>query len=367
VKARTYLNLGKLQLQIGDLEPAFESFKQGLNLFKELDVLTSQIETLNLMGETHRRLGNYDRALETLNKVLDLAENLPKLPHKSDTYFYFARVYKDLNRIELAEDYLQKSIVAVKQVASNLVNHEQRYNFSQKIQPLFEEMVLLQYAKNDPKAAFFYAEEERAHVLKILMQDNFDEQPDQVTVKAELNEPLARSSNEYDQLILNLQNSLDDRNVLVEYEVTDSSIVTWVVSCESFHAEKVQVDRKELEQLISEFRACTNHDSLETSRQIKRSFSKTVSLGKRFYEYLIEPIENYLSDGELVYFIPDEALNYLPFAAIATSDSTYLIEDFAIAVVQSAEILRKLLQRKNLKNPDLQTAKNYWLLQQMTF
>jgi len=83
------------------------------------------------------------------------------------------------------------------------------------------------------------------------------------------------------------------------------------------------------------------------------SFAKTVSLGKRFYRYLIRPIEKYLSDGELVYFIPDETLHYLPFAAIATSDSTYLIEDFAIAVIPSADILQTILLREKSESKKL--------------
>lgn len=357
-KGQTLLNIGELQMQIGDLEPALESLNQGLQIFRELEAIIGQVGILNLIGETQRRLGNTNLALKTLNKASVLAAKLPNLrryTHRTD--FFFARVHKDLGRNQTAEEYLKKSIFSVKQIANNLINHEQRYNFSQKIQPTFEEMVLLQLAQNNPKAAFFYVEEERAQVLRILFQEKFHEKPASVTLKARLNVNLSQSDGQYEQLILNLQNKLDNRTVLVEYEVTDSLLVSWVISRESFHAEKIPVNREELEQLITEFRACTNHDSLETSEQIDNSFPTTIRLGKRFYEYLILPIAKYLSNAELVYFIPDEALNYLPFAAIAKQDSNYIIEDFAIAVVQSADILQQLLQRKKLQKSPAENKK----------
>ncbi len=349
LNANNYLHLGQLQLQIGDLENALHSFNQGLKLFEEIEVRAGQVESLNLLGEVHLRLRNFEAGLEILEEAINIETQFPQMVHEWNTYFNLANIYKDLNQIQKAESYYRKSISFVKNVATRLINNEQRTNFSQKIQPVFENMVLLQYNMNDKKKALFYAEQERAQVFNILLQDHPDDLPTQVTLKSSTGMNLPNTNAYNPRFLSDLQANLDTKTVTIEYEITDSSLVIWVIGHEAFEAVKVNINRATLDKWIAEFRECTNLENLKPDSSINYSYARTRELGKQLYEYLILPVEKYLSNADLVYFIPDETLHYLPFTTLINSKDEYLITEFAIAYIPSATILEQSLQKMKLK------------------
>lgn len=350
LKATYYLNLGKLHLQIEDLDTARELLEKGLAIFTDIGVIAKQIETLNLIGETHRRAGNYGEAENALHKALDLASQVPELTHQWGTQFYLARVYRSQEQIGKAESFLNRSIAQVQAVSHRLINHEQRANFSQKIQPVFEEMVLLQLDKYDQESAFYFAERERAQVLKIQLQDGETGATTRELLTSRVGTTFLSSKENRELKIAKLQALLNDSTFVVEYEMTDSTLVTWVIGKDTFSAERMNISRVAIDGWLSEFRNCTNPDNLRSAHKRDSTFQRIEQLGRLLYGQLIAPISELISNARLIYFIPDETLNLLPFSALKPTDSHYLIERFAVCTMPSAAILQERLRNELLKS-----------------
>lgn len=323
LKIQNLLSFGKLQLQIGEHQRAHDFFQEAFVFAQKNELIASEVEALNFLAETDRQFKNLDSAADTLEKALKICNQFNVVNEKWRTLFYSARVQRDLNNLPLAEKNLHDAIAMVKVLASELVNNEQRSSFSQLVLPIFEEMVHVQLDKQDTVKAFYYSEQVRAQVFKILLHTSIV-QPDYSHQK--------------------LQTLLDDTTMVVEYELTDSSLVIWVIGKDRFHAVKLDTSRTQIEDWVSEFRAHTNPSKLNSPEQLKKSYPQTLTLGRRFYDCLIAPVSKYLQNARLIYFVPDETLNYLPFAAFVTRDQRYLIEDYGIAVIPSTKILSDQLE-----------------------
>jgi CHAT domain-containing protein len=71
---------------------------------------------------------------------------------------------------------------------------------------------------------------------------------------------------------------------------------------------------------------------------------------------LIKPIEKFLDPSKLLCIIPDKSLNFLPFAALISSDSSrYLVEDYPLLYSPSSSVLlacTDLAKKKNTSLPE---------------
>ncbi|NIR47890.1 CHAT domain-containing protein [candidate division KSB1 bacterium] len=351
-EADAYMNAGTLELQLEEWQNALDSYENALEHFRKEKLLVRQIDALNMIGETYRRMGNHASALDILEKAIELGNDIPKFGHRWESEFYLARVYRDQKKIAEAEQHLKKSISPVETVAGGLTDDEARSNFSQKIQPIFEDMVLLQFAKQDTLAALAYAEQERAQALKLLLRDNSTVQPVKQTLASTLALPLLNLSAERTGTIdiRDLQQSLEKDASFVEYEITDQHLLIWTVDKNSVNAVKLTLSRAQIEEWIADFRRCIEPDNVSQNQD--STFQRTRILGRQLFDNLIAPVSKYLAQAKLVYFIPDETLYHLPFSSLITTEGNYLIDKFAIGMMPSAEILSQSLKKEESARPE---------------
>ena len=343
LKARNAVVVGKLYARTGELESAIAAFTDGLQIFKTLGVVNEQASTLNLIGETARLGNDYARAEPYLKQALTLSRRFRLSTQTWASYFYLARLYRDRGQLEEARQLYQNAVKIVKRLTSTVRNAADRSSFSQKIQPLFEEMVTLQLQLGDTLEAFRYSEEERAQVLSMLLA----KQPGPGTTNGSgqfVRTSIARPASHRLALLERLQALLEPDVAVVEYEVTEEQLVIWTVTRTSFHAHVVDISRTDLEAEIKAFRRQQDAANLDMAR-FETSFAATRQLGGRLFELLVKPVMPYLEDMELVYFVPDEAFYFLPFAALVTDDGRYLIERVSLATMPSARILLEYLRQ----------------------
>ncbi|MFQ5603818.1 MAG: CHAT domain-containing protein [bacterium] len=344
LKAKTYLNTGQLQLQIDDFQQALKSFNSGLEIFVQFEFVKGQIEALNLIAETHRRANKPELALQSLNTARSRYDRFPQPAYQWEWHFIAGKIQKDLNHTAESEKELLKSIQLLDDLTLELNSHQQRLTFSQKIQPVFEDMILLKVAQKDAEDAFYFTEKKRAQVFKLTLQNTQEKKSNARTVAPSLAQQSSFPTTEASsQFIDDLRSKLNARACVIVYEITEKDLVIWVISRQIFKAVKVPITRKKLENWLTEFRACTFPENLSTPAQMEETYYRSRALGKRFYENLIAPIAEEISNAELIYIVADEALNYLPFAAIVTPNEDYLIKQHAFALIQSAEILSRRL------------------------
>ena len=158
-----------------------------------------------------------------------------------------------------------------------------------------------------------------------------DELLDQIGTEAERLLPLV-SAQGIDPAAL--QRLLDENTTLFSYFTTDTGVYVWAVHQNIVQLVKIDLIRAELRGLVLSY--------LEAiySRDRKR----TENLSRRVYNLLLKPVIPFVS-GDRIGFIPDDCLNYFPFAAM-NYRGKFLVEGFSIFHLPTAGLLKKAVAEK---------------------
>ena len=65
-----------------------------------------------------------------------------------------------------------------------------------------------------------------------------------------------------------------------------------------------------------------------------------------FYSFLIEPVQNYITNKPKLLISPDGLLNFIPFEALINSQNQYLVQSHELSYMQSASVYNALQGRK---------------------
>ena len=146
-----------------------------------------------------------------------------------------------------------------------------------------------------------------------------------------------------------LQQRLSSEEVFLEYLVSDSTSMVFVVSSDSVAALNLQVGAKTLGRLVDFARETVRPDAPAEGRALWRAPLQ------RLYAYLISPVEQagLLTGKDRLFIVPHGTLHYLPFAAlISPGERThFLVERFSIAYAPSASVWAQL--SPNVAQPGL--------------
>lgn len=127
---------------------------------------------------------------------------------------------------------------------------------------------------------------------------------------------------------------LGSDEALIEYLVSDSGSVAFVVVRDSLAIVDLGVARRELARLVEFARG--------TVESPPRPGTESLWLGpfRRLYRYLITPIEEtgLLAGKTRLLLVPHAELHYLPFAALADGGGRVLVERYDLAVTPSATV-----------------------------
>jgi CHAT domain-containing protein len=131
-----------------------------------------------------------------------------------------------------------------------------------------------------------------------------------------------------------LQQLLDENTTLFDYFATEGSLYVWAIHRGLVHLERINLPREELRSFVISFLAVIRDKN-------KR---RTETYSRRAYNLLLKPIIPFVS-GDRIGFIPDDALTYLPFAAISYRGK-FLAEGFTIFHLPEAARLATVMEQK---------------------
>jgi len=135
---------------------------------------------------------------------------------------------------------------------------------------------------------------------------------------------------------------LDPDQVLIEYLLTDSAVVAFVITRDTTAAVTLDVGRQDLVTLVDLVRGTLVQPDRPESEQFWRTALR------RLYRYLITPVEDegWLRGRSRLLIAPHGELHYLPFPAlIGGPRGGYLIERYDVSYVPSAAVWLRLAQR----------------------
>ncbi len=161
-----------------------------------------------------------------------------------------------------------------------------------------------------------------------------------------------------------LQENLNDKQVVVEYFITDTTLVGFTISKKSLKLHTVKIDSN-FYQAISELQSIFNSKSYtQFDQELFNSFKKKAF---SLYHSIIAPFETDIKDKEII-VIPDKELLQLPFEALLTDSATgitnyrnlpYFIKKHPISYSYSTEWLINGKAKKAARNKLLAIVPSY--------
>jgi CHAT domain-containing protein/Tfp pilus assembly protein PilF len=335
-------NLGTLSFDIKDYTEAENYQKRGLEISREVQSIGQEANFLLNLANDQIYLGKNIEAIANYNESLKLARELnnPDLLWriKAGTAEYYERRGEFEKAVQLNDtvikilDGLRNSIQSDEFKASFLAG--ERYAFEDIISML-EKLHQKDESKSYDDLAFRYAEQCKARVLLDLLSES--------STNADATSSLQMSIGDV------MKMCPDKKIVFLEYSVGDSSSCLWVITSTDHHLFKIP-PKKEIKENIETLRFALQDPSADNMKFFASSSSA-------LYEKLIKPAEPYLPKNSRIIIIPDGILNYLPFEVLLTdnkvvkttngySDLPYLIKKHALSYVQSASVLKSILDGK---------------------
>ena len=384
-EAKSYGNLGVAYDNLVDFRKAIENLEKSLEIAKEIGDKSVEANCYTSLGVAYGGLGDFRKAIEFYEKSLEINKEIGDFDSERIINLNLGLIYGDLEKPELAYDHYQRSIELSEIISGRLIEEEHKIGFYARTSDAYRYMVPLCLKLKKEDEAFEYTEGSKSRAfldllaateispsveltreLKLLLDDEetylarlreiqtrhlrsrqakvsvepgeierIYENLNQIYDKIEKYDPEYVFTRRGKPLSLNkIQNMLSSQkrdSVLIEYFITKDKIFIFVVSSKDkkLHIEHVPISiEKLLRYLENYWREIVNYPDFQDIGDTWRSLSS----------YLIEPVSEYLTEGDLIYFVPSGPLYYLPIHALELNGEP-LIKKHPVAYSPSASLI----------------------------
>ena len=384
-ESNCYGNLGNAYDSIGDFDKAIEHHKKALEIAIEIGDKEGELKCYGNLGIAYYNLRDFNKAIEYHKRSLEIAIKITDLDSERIDTCNLAQIYGDkLNNPKRAYDYCRKSIELSEKIAGGLIEEKHKIGFTSRVSDAYQYIVPLCLKLEKMNESFEFTEQGKSrtflellaateinpsvkvtHELKLLL----DEEETYLVKLREIQTRHLRKSNvtqepgeidkTFDKLNLiykkiekldseyvftrrgkplsfaKLQDTLTSQKkdtVLIEYFITKDKVFIFIVSSKDkkLHIEGVPISQERLNLYIENYlRKVSRCQDFE---DIKDSW-----LGLN--NCLVDPISEYLTKGDLIYFIPYGLLHYLPLHALELNGES-LIKRHPVAYLPSASLIR---------------------------
>lgn len=405
-EAVTLSNMGQLYADLGSWEDARECFRQALAISREDKNEAGEAGTLHILGEVCYRGRSFEQARQSLEAALKIQERLKDLDAQARTLAYLAYTYRDLGDSDLSLQTIERALAITETLrgkvynpdwrASLLAAHGNAYEFyvdllvglgrhadalaanergrARSLLDMLTEAGVDIRRGGDP--ALLQREHELGQLISAKEQDRadaadagtppvylaqFDRLIDDLRAQLQLTRSQLRASSpRYAALtqpglpnLAEIQGLLDEDTLLLEYALGSERSHLWVVSRDSMEyyelpkREEMEADALLLYGLLSAPIPFGEGDEGEGPAAALLSLSRK-ALG---------PAAAALSAAGRVLVVSDGALQYVPFAALASPASFEserqrpLILEHEVVYLPSASALAALRRESANRRP----------------
>jgi CHAT domain-containing protein/Tfp pilus assembly protein PilF len=384
--------LGNAYLRAGKSQDAINVFEQGLAIIKESKVDSfTEAGLISGLGAAYLAQKDYARAMEQFTAALQLAESRKQGGLIENASSRIGNLLLQTQREAEAIPYFKKAIDAIESTRSELGSEEFRTSFFENKGATYGGMIRAQLASTNVGAAFDHNERARSRAFLDILGDKLklskqaalvdEEQRLQARIAA-LKTPedehqegdndveeltpaqrqkeleaaekayadflaKVRKENKEQASLMNVepltlkevQDRLDFGVTLLEYFITNNSVIVWIVDKGAVNSVSVPLQRKELQAKVTAFR--------ESISQLEE-LAKLNQQAQELFKSLIQPALPHIKGKELL-IIPHDVLHYLPFQALLSPSGKYLIEDYPINYLSSASLMQFTQEKRNAR------------------
>ncbi len=396
-----------------ELEKALDLLLKSKKYFEEIPFQSKEIhypKTLYLIGIIKKEIyiltnslnENYTEIENTLLQSLTYFEKRNNKEMIIYSYLELGKLFLDLKNYEKSHIYLKKSILIVEPMRNSIRNPRIRKDFFEKINKLYELMIISCSELNKVEETLRYIELSKNRIfldkiskkqLKELKKpinlemkrelDNINNKISDIRFKLKnLDDYNYEYSKNYEKFIklkkiqeyyiLKIKNEfpefydyyynqiinfkefdLKDKTV-IEYYYTDDVLLIFLIENKEIIMKKISLKNNFINSLTFSLQNII-YNSCEENQEDKISFyiNEFEKILKILYNILIRQIEDYISNKELI-IIPYKLLHNIPF--ICLKDKDYLLDKYIITIVQSGSSI------KYIQNNFSQETKNYLVI-----
>ena len=295
----------------------------------EASILINAGEVATRRGDVPRALQCYEKAEALIN--LDEGHILPKINILRDR----AKAYAASGQTESAHSNLVSAITLIEKNRANIETSDQRIQFLAASHTTFNQLISLDVALGLTSEAFDMSESSRARAL--LEEVSYDAEPRKrlsSNPQSSTNDP--RQSGHVNPLKLDeVQSQLPEDLTLLEYVVTPLRTYLLLVTRSRIKILESSATTEILDRLV--------HDYVSDLQQMA-PLDEVNDKARLLYDYLIRPVEEEISGNANLCIVPDEALHFLPFAALVDQSGEYLIKSHRLTYAPSASLLVRCMK-----------------------
>jgi CHAT domain-containing protein len=151
-----------------------------------------------------------------------------------------------------------------------------------------------------------------------------------------------------------IQDELPYKDAMIEYVLSDSVLITYVIDRKGMEVFSQSVGPEFADECLEYYLILQNQNF---SGDVHNTYKRFVSLGRKFYNILIEPCLEY-TDRKNLTIVPDGAITYIPFESLVTEDTDteyinyltlpYMIKEYSIGYSHSSTLMfNKRLKSKS--------------------
>lgn len=304
---------------------ATQAFEIGRGITDDRTATEMTAQASLQLGDIYREAGKCDEALTHYDYSLDLYRDLKFDYHAYDAHKGKLHCFLALSNNQAVRDELSNVLSLSELYRKRITIDSQRNSFFDAEQEVYD--LAIDYASSVEKdfaKALDYSEQSRARsLLDELQRGRKNKQP--AFKSLIVTPPLTVSE---------IQKQMPGASQIVQYAVLDDKLIIWVITPGKIEHEEVSIKAQELTAKVNAFLETVNRrsvDELDTQD------------GPELYDLLIRRIERHLDRKRLLVIVADKVLNYLPFAALKSPDtSRYLIEDYDLSAAASGTLFTTL-------------------------
>jgi CHAT domain-containing protein/Flp pilus assembly protein TadD len=322
-----------------DLQGAFEALNEidaeGRRFAEPLvDIRTGAI---NLLQEKPQEAIDHYVMAEA---ILDEPESDVTL--RIEAYRGMAKALARLGRFDEARSKLERAMEVIDQQRGRIAESKNRSHYLEATRGVFDEMIVLTSgAMANFVEAFNTCERSRARTLL-----------DEVSLRNELAAPQASADLTLTKAgrtvgLEDLHKALPPGLIVLEYAVTDDLVKIFVVTKSGLEVKSSSITSAKLRRLVSDY-----VELIQDQAPLNDVSRRATEL----YNLLVKPIEGLIEGKATLCIVPDDALNFLPFAALLDDQGKYLIETHPLIYAPSASILTECLKEAQKKTQAPQMA-----------
>lgn len=351
-RAEFYQAIGEARLTQGELSKAAAAFLRAMKINKEHDFDLGLINNHLGLARIFLERADLEKARDHFEQALEMALTGNYYSFIRRSYYGLGLVHNRAGRHKTALRNFLAAIDIIEVERSRIRELESRVEYFASRQEVYNAACLTYLVHlNDKRRALQLAEQAKARAFLDLIQGGVTVQEPQQPRRRSLavipSEALQIPSVEA------IQKLLSREDLLIEYRVLDEQVLIWCVERHSVETYRVHVPKDSLRNLVGRYRALSGADSSELrdrlgGAQAQSEFEAVMQVARRLSNILLKAVWPAARAKNQIYFIPDDLLHYVPFAALSqpSDSSRFLIEAFPMATAASASVLYHALSQE---------------------